>query len=257
MKSMYSNVRVGLYSVIAIVGVATACLIPVAKAQWLTSDIVAQIRITLADVARKAESARAYTAQANQLATQLKMWQDMARNSAGLNTQEWQSVTKDIRSLQDLYSDTRQLAKDSRNLDQAFKQRYSGYDMLMKRSRTEESVGSYGDQLKDWADDGFDNAKTAMKLGAKQTDMMADEDRILNRLVEKSQSAEGRQQALQIANEIAAQQVQQTQKLRSLLVGMNNMQAGALAAATDRQASQDAASQTFITEPKSYKGKGY
>ncbi|MDC9654349.1 P-type conjugative transfer protein TrbJ [Xanthomonas perforans] len=257
MKSMRKSLRAGLLAAAVTVGVATSCVTPMASAQWLTSDIIAQIRITLADVARKAESARAYTAQANQLATQLKMWQDMARNSAGLNSQEWQSVTKDIRSLQDLYGDTRQLAKDSRNLDQAFKQRYSGYDALMKRSRTDDSVGSYGDQLKDWADDGFDNAKTAMKLGAKQTDMMADEDRIMNRLVAQSQSAEGRQQALQIANEIAAQQVQQTQKLRSLLVGMNNMQASALAASTDRQASQDAASQTFISEPKTYKSKGY
>ncbi len=68
---------------------------------------------------------------------------------------------------------------------------------------------------------------------------------MLDQLVSRSQSAVGRQQAIQAGNEIAAQNVQQLQKLRDLVATQITLQGNYMAKQTEQEAVKDAASERF------------
>ena len=92
---------------------------------------------------------------------------------------------------------------------------------------------------------GFDNARTAMQAAGVNTSTFEDENAMLDQLVSRSQSAVGRQQAIQAGNEIAAQNVQQLQKLRDLVATQITLQGNYMAQQNERQSVSDASEQQF------------
>lgn len=222
-------------------------------AQWAVVDVPQTLEVILSEVKRAADAAKQYSNMAQQLQTQMKQYQDMARNSGKLTDSQWYTVSRDIRRLQDVYSKTKALAYDAQQFDKRFQSTYKDYKAFSSAQRSK----SFEEEYANWAESGYDNAKTAMKAGGMQIDMMADEDALLADLVSQSQSAGGRMEALQVANQIAAQQVQQSQKLRQLLAAQTNMQAQALAQATQRQAAEDANTNRFFNDPKKSKGREF
>lgn len=241
-----------LVAVVMTIAVGGAVISP-ASAQWAVVDLPQTLQVILADIKRAADMAKQYGLQTQQLATQLKQWQDMVNNSVRLTDSQWASVSRDINRFRDVYRQTRSLAGDVKDLDRQFKNTFKDYKSFSSGKRGK----SFEEEYANWADNGFDNARTAMKAAGMQVDMMADEDAVLADLVAQSKSASGRMEALQVANEMAAQQVQQTQKLRQLMTAQINMQAQALAQATQRQAAEDANTNRYFNEPKVSKGKEF
>lgn len=239
---------------LAVAGLGAGSFVaPSAQAQLITNDPIATMQIMLSEIKRAADAAKQYSSMAQQLKTQIDQYQDMARNSKKLTESQWYTVSRDIRRLKDVYSQTKALAYDAQQFDKRFKSTFKDYKTFSSEQRSK----SFEEEYANWADSGFDNAKAAMKAGGMQIDMMADEDALLADLVSQSQSAGGRMEALQVANQIAAQQVQQSQKLRQLLAAQTNMQAQALAQATQRQAAEDANTNRFFNDPKKSKGREF
>lgn len=235
--------------VVAVVGITSA------HAQMVVTDPGLTLRSIIAETRRALDSSKDYVSQTKQLQTQISQYQDMVTQGQVLTDSQWGSVVKDIRDLASIYKDSKALAADLKNMDEEFGRAYGGYKEYVQQFGRGKSIK---DQLMRWGDQGSDNARYAMKAAGMQVDMLDDEDAVMAKLMASSRSAQGRMQALQVANEIAAQQVQQTQKMRQLIVNMTQMQANAYAIQADRQAKEDAGTQQFISKPVNRtKGKEY
>jgi P-type conjugative transfer protein TrbJ len=79
-----------------------------------------------------------------------------------------------------------------------------------------------------------------------QSTQFETEESTMQTLQTLSQSAVGRMQAIQAGNQIAAQPVRQTQKLRQLLMAQMGMQAAFMAGQADQDAAQRAAYERFM-----------
>ena len=79
---------------------------------------------------------------------------------------------------------------------------------------------------RDWSQTSLDTTRSTMRAAGLQSQQLQDEQTILAALRTMSLTADGRMQAIQVANQIAEQQVEQLMKLRALmLVDLQSKQA--------------------------------
>ncbi|HHM6473243.1 TPA: P-type conjugative transfer protein TrbJ [Pseudomonas aeruginosa] len=194
---------------------------------------------------------------AKQLQQQINMYQDMVKQGLSLPNSMFQSFQNDLARLQGIYNDSRALAHSMSNLDSQFRDQFKGYDSYLKNIG--QASSNMPDRYEKWAQSSFDNARTAMESVGMNTSMFASEDAIMTTLVQRSQSAQGRLQAIQAGNEIAAQQVQQLQKLREMIATNVTLQGNYIAQQTERTAVDDAFRENFRSKPVQNTGrdKGY
>lgn len=180
-----------------------------------------------------------YATQIQELQTAVNQYQNMLKNTLSLPSEIHRAATQDLQKLADLYRDSKALAYSMSNLDAQFKQSYKPFGDYAG------GKVDYAAKYRQWAEQGSDNARYALKAAGLQASMFQSEDQLLSAMVARSTSAEGQKQALQAGNEIAAAQVQQIQKLRELVAAQMQMQANAAAIASDRQAVGDSAWERF------------
>jgi len=175
---------------------------------------------------------------AQQLQTQIQQYNNMVQQGMRLPDRMFNSVTGSLQQVANVYNNARSLDRNISNLDSKFRQQFPGYDSYLQSTGSASSVmpGRY----ETWSAEGLDNARTAMQAAGMNVSTFADEDSMLSNLVSRSQSAVGRQQAIQAGNEISAQNVQQLQKLRDLLATQITMQGNYMAQETERQSIDDA-----------------
>jgi P-type conjugative transfer protein TrbJ len=142
-----------------------------------------------------------------------------------------------------VYNSAQSLGRNISNLDEQFRQQFKGYDSYL--NSIGQGQNNMSQRYRDWAQSGFDNARTAMQAAGVNTRTFEDENAMLDQLVSRSQSAVGRQQAIQAGNEIAAQNVQQLQKLRDLVATQITLQGNYMAQQNERQSVSDASEQQF------------
>lgn len=265
MTSMYSSksprrrrlgAGIALALGVSVFGLATVTVPAPVHAQWVVTDPMHTIQTILAEAYRAADSAADYAQQYQQLQTQLQQYQNMVQQAASLPDSVWSNVTNDLQRLAQLQSQSRSISHTMGNLDERFRSSFSGYDTYLQQM----GQGNFDPSTKyrQWADEGYDNARFAIRAAGMQASMFQSEDQVMQSLVNQSQSAQGRMQAIQVGNQIAAQQVQQMQKLRELIATQITMQANALALSTDEQAQNAAAYQQFNnSQINGTGGKGY
>ena len=76
---------------------------------------------------------------------------------------------------------------------------------------------SFSTMYQGWSDTNRDTISSTLKAAGYTSDQFATEEDTMRQLRQHSQSAAGQKQALQVGHEIAAQQVEQIQKLRGLV----------------------------------------
>ncbi|HBR5516544.1 TPA: P-type conjugative transfer protein TrbJ [Klebsiella pneumoniae] len=192
---------------------------------------------------------------AQQLAQQISMYKDMVKQGLSLDSSLFSSVARDMQKLHNLYQDGRSLAHAMEGLEGKFKTEFPGYDDYLRTAG--QSYEQAPDRYKKWSESGFDAARKALQTAGLNTSAFTHEDDVLRQLIGKSSTAAGRMQAIQAGNEIAAQQVQQLQKLREMVAGSITLQANYVAQQTERQAITDAASEKFHTEVPDGINKGF
>jgi P-type conjugative transfer protein TrbJ len=195
----------------------------------------------------KAMMAKQVATQAQQLGTQINQYKDMLINSKGLSTQVWGQAMQDFSKLQNLMSQSRSMAYSASNLDGQFSSKYGTYDAYLNRKM---DAKDWQNKYAQWSQEGSDNARYALKGLGLQASQMQNEQALMQQLQSMAGSAEGRMQALQVANMMAAQNVEQVMKLRQMMMLQLQMQANYLAQQQDRMATQEAAHQRFMNAPR-------
>lgn len=177
---------------------------------------------------------------ADQLRVNIQQYNDMIKQGIQLPDRVFNQITNDLNRVTGVYNDARSLGRNLSNLDNKFKEQFGGYEKYLA------SKGQpTGDLYKRWATQGLDNARTAMKAAGMNTSTFASEDAMLSQIVNRSQTAAGRMQAIQAGNEIAAQNVQQLQKLRDLVATQIQLQGNYMAQEQEKKSVSDAFSETF------------
>ncbi|MCC8448590.1 P-type conjugative transfer protein TrbJ [Xanthomonas translucens] len=181
---------------------------------------------------------------AQQLATQIKQYQDMVTQGVSLPNSMFGSIAADLQSVASVYTKSEALGRQVQNMDSQFNTQFPGFESYLNQAANSTEVPAR-DRYQKWSEQGRDNVKAAMEAANLNTGTFESEDAQLARMVSRSQSAAGRMQAIQAGNEIASQNVQQLQKLRDLIATQINMQGNYMAQQGDRKAASEAAEEQF------------
>lgn len=203
---------------------------------------------------------------ADQLAKQVQLVQQSIRqsenlllNTKGLNAFRFGNAMGDLRQVTSLLGQAKSLSFTSAGLDGQFSQKYKDYNAYVTQKLDAEALGR---KYRQWSEDTNSSVLTTLKAANLQgSQMEGDEETLFKQLEDMSSTAEGRMQAIQVANQIAIAAARQTQKLRQLMLVQLQLQANFIQTQMDRQSTQEAAYKNFINSGrdsiKTGDGKGY
>jgi P-type conjugative transfer protein TrbJ len=195
------------------------------------------------------ELANQYIRQGAQLAEALKQTSDMAKNTRTLTSLVFGPITTDISSLALVVKGGMALAYSMADLDAQFRSRFPGYVY---------NAHTYFKDYRDWSQTSLDTTRSTLRAAGLQSDQLVSEQTILATLRTMSETADGRMEALQVANEIAEQQVQQLMKLRELMLADLQSKQTYQAQQVQKDAATEAAvEQFFLYSRQSSSGNTY
>jgi len=225
-------------------------LVPVSVHAWdVVYDPTHTAKTIAAEAARAADFARKIQVQINQ-------YQDMVRQGLSLGDPIFKPLGDTLRGLNEIYQKGRHLSHMMGNVDQQFGLQFPGYQSYLGTMGRGTSVIT--DKYKEWSETGFDNVRSALNAAGVNTGSIQSEETVLDQLVNRSATAQGRLQAIQAGNEIAAQQVQQMQKLREMIATNITLQSNWLAQQTERASVDDAFQEYFRNgKPVNSSGKEF
>jgi len=191
----------------------------------------------LTQLANKITLIKQLAQQAEQLKTEINQYDDMLTNSKGISTQLFGKALQDFETLQGIIQQSKALAFSASDLDQQYASRYGTYSQYLNQNL---NIHQFQDKYAQWSMETSDNAKYALKGLGLQASQLQNDQGLLEKLQGMAASVEGRNQALQVANMIAAQQVDQTMKLRELMMLQLQTQANFMATQQDQNVLQEA-----------------
>jgi P-type conjugative transfer protein TrbJ len=162
---------------------------------------------------------------------------DMARNTAELPFQVFGPIMADISSLAGIVQSGRSLAYSMANLDAEFRNRFRGWGYNARAWFTD---------YRNWSQTSLDTTLGTLRAAGLQSRQMQSEEAVLQRLRGMANSSDGRLKAVQVANQIAEQQVQQLMKLRQLILADLQSKQAFQAAQIQREAASEAATEQFF-----------
>jgi P-type conjugative transfer protein TrbJ len=165
------------------------------------------------------------------------MYADMVRNVKNLPSQVFGSISADINALASIVRGGRALAYSLGNLDQVFRQTYSGYGY---------NARAYYTNYQKWSQTALDTTLGALRAAGLQSQQMQSEQSVLDSLRGMAQSSDGRMQALQVLGQISEHQVQQLMKLREIMLADLSSKQAFQATVIQQQAAQEAATERFF-----------
>ncbi len=159
---------------------------------------------------------------AEQIQNQLRIYENMLQNTLQLPDHVWGQAEADLRRLQQLVSQGQGIAFSMGNIDDVLKQRFQSYAEFKTGLENGES---FSDSYQSWSDTNRDTIAATLRAAGLTSDQFSTEEGTMAQLRTASESAIGQMQALQVGHEIAAQQVEQAQKLRGLVAQQITMTA--------------------------------
>ena len=230
-------------ALIAVIGIS----IPVVRTVY--AGVLGGFATEWTQLANNLQLVSSYIRLGEQLQQQIKMVLDMTKNSQILPSQVFGTVSSDIARLASVVQGGQALAYSMANLDAEFRTRFRGYGY---NSRT------WYTDYRTWSQTSLDTTLGTLRAAGLQGQQLQSEQAVLDRLRVMAQTSDGRMQALQVANQIAEQQVQQTMKLRQLMLADLQSKQAFQAAQMQRQAATEAASEQFFTfGGRTGDGRGY
>ncbi len=178
-----------------------------------------------------------YIRQGLQLEEALKQTADMIQNSQMLTSQVFGPIMNDINQLASIVQGGRALAYSMANLNAQFQSRFPGYEYQAR---------DYFINYRDWSQTSLDTSLATLRAAGLQGRQLQSEQSILAAMRSMAESAEGRMEALQVANQIAEQQVQQLMKLRELMLADLQSKETYQASQVQKDAATEAAVEQFF-----------
>ena len=171
------------------------------------------------------------------LAAEAQQLQYMIKNTTGGYAGVWQSNQSMLDELGGLIQEQSGLSYTLGNLQAQFRMQFPGYTVPQNPDQQEATnIATTLNTLNGTLADAQSQAQN-----------FANEQAQFAQLEGMNRSATGRLQAIQVGNEIALQQAQQIQMLRQLVAAMINAQNVTAANAINRQATEDASTQQWLT----------
>lgn len=188
-------------------------------------------------VANNVQLISSYIRQGMQLEEEIKMRLDMFKNSLLLPLQVFRPIMTDIARLADVVQGGQSLAYSMANLDGEFRNRFRGFGY---------NARAWFRDYRTWSQTSLDTTLGTLRAAGLQGEQLRSEQAVLNQLRLMAQTSEGRMQALQVANQIAEQSVQQLMKLRQLMMADLQSKQAFQAAQIQREAATEASTERFF-----------
>ena len=179
-----------------------------------------------------------YLRQGEQLANEIKMYEDMLRNVKPVPGQTFGPISADINALANIVQGGQALAYSMGNLDAVFRRTYPGYGY---------NSNAYYTNYRNWSQTSLDTTVGALRAAGLQGQQLQSEQSVLNSLRDMAQTSDGRMQALQVLGQINEQQVQQLMKLRELMMADMSSKQAYQATVIQQEAAGEAATERFFT----------
>lgn len=157
---------------------------------------------------------------AEQIQNQIRMYENMLQNTAQLPFHTWSQVEADLNRLRSLVAQGQGIAFSMSNADDVLRQRFASYGDFKNGLADGETFAS---QYETWSTTNRDTIAGALKAAGLTAEQFSSEEETMASLRSMSESADGQMKALQVAHEIAAEQVAQAQKLRALVAQQTTM----------------------------------
>ncbi|MDL2403764.1 P-type conjugative transfer protein TrbJ [Rhizobium mayense] len=151
---------------------------------------------------------------AQQIETQLNIYQNLLQNTATLPSHLWGQVEGDLNQLRSIVEQGRSISFSMGNADDVLQQRFQSYSGL--KTNLPDNA-SFSTTYQSWSDTNRDTIASTLKAASLTAEQYDSEEGTMSSLRSMSETADGQMKALQVGHEIAAQQVAQMQKLRGLV----------------------------------------
>lgn len=151
---------------------------------------------------------------AQQIETQLNIYQNLLQNTATLPSHMWGQVESDLNQLRSIIDQGRSIAFSMGNADDVLQQRFQSYADLRTNLP---SNATFSSTYQSWSNTNRATIASTLKAASLTADQFDSEETTMSSLRSISETADGQMKALQVGHEIAAQQVAQIQKLRGLV----------------------------------------
>lgn len=159
---------------------------------------------------------------AQQIETQLNIYQNMLQNTATLPEHIWGQVEADINQLRSIIETGQSIAFSMGNADDVLQQRFQSYSTL----RTSlPNNATFSSTYQSWSDTNRETIASTLRAAGLTSEQFTTEEATMSSLRSMSETADGQMKALQVGHQLAAAQVEQTQKLRGLMAQQTTMTA--------------------------------
>ncbi len=171
------------------------------------------------------------------IANQVRQIENMVQNTRNYGRGVWDTeALPRLLRLGQVIDQDQAIAYTMANVDGLFRQRYPGYRAVTDWSREYDT----------WTRTTLDTLRGTLNSVRLHAQEFATEQSRIQTLQAMSESAEGRMQALQLGNMMAAEQLQQLVKLRQIMMAQINAQNVYMATQTNREAQRAATQSEWI-----------
>src|SRR5258708_28480527 len=230
MKSRWLAKGTSAVAMIAVMGTATICPPPA------NAGVPGVFATEYTQLLNYAELVGQLEKQVSMVENQLTQISDMTKHGITISDQLFGTVASDIANLRQIVNTGQALSYTMSNMDGAFKVRFPGYS----------STTNYGQSYQQWSQTSLDSTLGALKAAGLQNSQFDSDEALLKTLQRQSQSAVGREQSLEVGNEIAESQAEQLMKLRQLMMADMQSKAAYQSSIIQAEASKQANSDQFF-----------
>jgi P-type conjugative transfer protein TrbJ len=212
------------------------CFSPI---EWPARAVPGIYATEITQLANKLQLLLSYIRQGQQLASELQMLEDMLKNSKAVPYEVFSPVISDIARLNTIVETGQALAYSMANIDGQFRTTFPGYATFMPKQ--------WYRNYQTWSNRSLDTTLGTLRAAGLQASQMASEGAVLDQLRVMAKSSDGRLLALQVANQVAHEQVDQLMKLRQLMLADLQSKQAYQAMMIQQNASKQAAAEQFFT----------
>jgi len=169
-------------------------------------------------------------------------FEQLSRLKDNLQNFHWNDVQGAINQLASDMERGKALAFSMQNLDSEFKRRFPGFE------KTSGGKVDYKKQYSEWVDTNQHTMNNTMRVMGKQYKALENEKDLRNKLLNQARTADGSMKAVQIGNELAAEQVNQMQNLRQIMITQTNAMAEYQAFEAQRTSQKEQVMQDVISK---------
>lgn len=197
---------------------------------WMATEFT-QVLNNLELILIQVTEIEALAQQADQLMNEATMIENQYKNLLTLGNNPLALINA-LNQLSNIVQQGQILSYAAANVDSQYANMYPGYAVYRNQDM---STAVLQQKYQDWSNQNQDNIKAALKAAGVHEETLQNEKGRLDTVVDLSKTAEGRLQAIQAGNLIAAEEVASLQRLRQLVMTNTQLQANYQAKEQDKE----------------------